>query len=121
MIIGIVLIQVKSKGGSGPEAGKEYCQNRLVDKRKVSGQDLIIAEGICSGDTVWSKEAFFFYNNNFFRINPSKTVRTSDFNSFLNSFIFSANNQPGPNKESITLLTPNGGEKLVKEQKYTIT
>lgn len=110
----------KIKRGVGPEAAKEYCQNRLVDKLTVDSQKIIIIEGICSGDKSWSQQALFIYGENFYQITPSPTVNSSDFRYFVNSFSFSTTRKP-PTQSSITLLSPNGGENMEKGKTYTIS
>ncbi len=110
----------KIKRGVGPEAAKEYCQNRLVDKLTVDSQKIIIIEGICSGDKSWSQQALFIYGENFYQITPSPTVNSSDFRYFVNSFSFSRTRKP-PTQSSITLLSPNGGESMEKGKTYTIS
>lgn len=108
------------KRGVGPESAKEYCNNRLVSKLTVDSQKIIIIEGICSGDTTWSQQALFIYGDNFYQITPSKSVTSSDFRNFVNSFNFSKVKMP-PSQASIILLSPNGGERFEKGKTYTIS
>lgn len=105
--------------------------NVFVKKQSTHGIDFIIFNqknwDISSQSYLWSPQALFMYNGNFFWVSSSPQMGKDTFDSILNSFTVgsTATKTTPPTSSSgtptITILLPNGGEGIVKGKTYKIT